>query len=286
MTSIYPPAVLLPVKRIIAIGDIHGDYKAMLLALRKARVIDNKNNWIGGKTVVVQVGDQIDRAIRGDSMKDEASEVKIMNYFDRLHEQAKKHGGAVYSLLGNHELMNVMGDFSYVSKKGIDYFGGAKNRLNVFQPGGRIAKKLARTRNVILRIGNTVFVHGGITPRLAKKYKIIEINNMMRQYLMGNKDLENTLPFRELFLNNGSLLWTRRLSEDKPDTKMLNDTLNYLGAKRIVVGHTPQDKINSKFYNKIWRIDVGMSEAFGKRKGLDRIQVLEIINDGKQINII
>ncbi len=282
----YPPSILLPVKRIVAIGDLHGDYKATLISLRKARVIDNKKNWIAGETIIVQLGDQLDRGGRFDTSTDEDSEFKIINLFEKLHKQAKKNGGAVYSLLGNHELMNVLGDFSYTSKMGIKHFGSKELRLEYFRPGGKMAIKMANTRNVILRIGDWVFVHGGITPRLAKKYKMIEINNLMRRYLLGDEILEQDTSFRELFLNNGSLLWTRRYSEDKPDCKNLIKSLEYLGAKRLVVGHTPQNDINCKCKNSVWRIDTGMSQAFGIRKKDDRIRVLEILDNGKQVNVI
>ena len=286
MSNNIPPSVLPPVKRIIAIGDLHGDFKATIIALTNAKLINKKREWIGGKTVVIQLGDQVDRGGRDDDAPDEDSEIKIMNLFDRLHKQAELVGGAVYSLLGNHELMNVLGDFSYTSVMGIKHFGGEDERYKHFRPGGRIAKKFGRNRNIIMKIGNWVFVHGGLTPRLAKKYKIPEINSIMRSYLMGNEKLENNLCFRELFLNNGSLLWTRRYSEENPDCKSLELTLQYLNAKKLVVAHTPQDKINCKCKGSIWRIDVAMSQAFGKRKGNERIQVLEIIDDGKQLNII
>ena len=282
----YPPSILLPVKRVIAIGDLHGDYKATLAALRKSKLIDLKNKWIGGKTVVVQLGDQVDRGGRGENVPDEDSEIKIMNLFDRLDTQAKQVGGGVYSLLGNHELMNVLGDFSYTSAMGIKHFGSEDKRFEHFQPGGRIAQKLGKNRNVIMRIGDWVFVHGGITPKLAKKYKISEINALMRAYLLGHEELENNGCFKELFLNNGSLLWTRRYSEENPDCKSLNLTLQHLGAKKLVVAHTPQDNINCKCRGSVWRIDVAMSQAFGKRKGNERIEVLEILDNGKQINII
>ena len=71
-------------------------------------------NWIGGDTVVVQVGDQVDKG-GGEVTNDENSELRIINYLDKLNIEAKKNMGAVYSLLGNHEIMNVFGDFSYVS---------------------------------------------------------------------------------------------------------------------------------------------------------------------------
>lgn len=282
------PSILPPVKRLVAIGDVHGDYRATLIALRKAKLIDSKNKWIGGDTVVIQLGDQVDRASRSDSDQDENSELKIINLFNRLHKQAQQQGGAVYSLLGNHELMNVFGDFSYASPMGIKSFGGPRGRREQFRPGGPLAIKLAKTRNVVMKIGDFVFVHGGILPRLARKYKLYEINNMMRSYLNGNLKLENDSRFRELFENQGSLLWTRCYSEDKPNCQPLYEALNILGAKYMVVAHTPQDQgINCKCNRRVWRIDTGMSKAFGKkRNNMERIQILEILNNGRKINVI
>ena len=61
IASEWFPSVLPAVRRIIVIGDIHGDWKMTLDTLKLAKVINNKNKWIGGDTVVVQLGDQIDR---------------------------------------------------------------------------------------------------------------------------------------------------------------------------------------------------------------------------------
>lgn len=284
----YPPSILPPVKRIIVIGDIHGDLKATIIALKKAAVIDNHHNWIGGTTVVVQMGDQVDRRARIDNNqydKDEDSELKIINIFDKLAKQAAAVGGAVFSLLGNHELMNVMGDFTYVSPMGIMHFGSYDERLKAFKPGGKIATHFAKSRNVIIKIGDFLFVHGGLLPSIAAKYRINDINNLMRAYLVGNKGLESTTVFHELFLNMGSLLWTRRYSEDKPDCTGLYKALELYGAKYLIVGHTPQNGINCKCKSRVWRVDTGMSEAFGKHE-TSRIQILEILNNGAKINII
>jgi len=280
-----------PVKRIIAIGDLHGDYKAAIISLQKANLIDKKKKWIGGDTVVIQLGDQVDRGGRlngnnDDSLIDEDSEFKIMNLFDRLHKDAKKVGGSVYSLIGNHELMNVLGDFTYTSALGIKHFGNEKKRYDQFKSGGKIAIKMSKTRVVIIKIGDWIFVHGGITPKIAKKYKIPYINDLMNKYLLGDEKLVKEKSFRELFLNNGSLLWTRRYSDENPDCKSLSETLSLMSAKKMVVGHTPQNDINCKCKNNIWRVDTGMSQAFGKRNGKERVQVLEIINNGEKVNIL
>jgi len=78
------PATIQPATdRIVAIGDVHGDYNAALEAIRLTRIIDNKNKWIGGNTTLVQVGDQTDR---GDSEKE------IIDYLEILKVQANKVG--------------------------------------------------------------------------------------------------------------------------------------------------------------------------------------------------
>src|SRR5688572_4242503 len=60
--SLSPIALKRPAaKRVIAIGDLHGDLAATRSALKTAGVIDDKDAWIGKDTVVVQTGDVLDR---------------------------------------------------------------------------------------------------------------------------------------------------------------------------------------------------------------------------------
>ena len=93
-------------RRLVAIGDVHGDFPAAMKALEIAGVMDNKGEWIGKNTVVVQVGDVMDR---GDA------ELAIFTKFLRLKKKAMKEGGDVIVMNGNHEIMNVMGDFRYAT---------------------------------------------------------------------------------------------------------------------------------------------------------------------------
>ena len=116
--------------RIIVIGDLHGDWNKTIQILKLSNVINDKNKWIGGDTIVVQLGDQVDRCrldngechLKGATFNDEASDLKILFFLTELHNQAQKKGGAVYSILGNHELMNVDSKMNYVSRKNILQF--------------------------------------------------------------------------------------------------------------------------------------------------------------------
>jgi uncharacterized protein YheU (UPF0270 family) len=93
-------------RRLIAIGDVHGDFPAMMKALEIAEVMDKNGQWIGKDSVVVQVGDVLDR---GDC------ELAIFTKLMRLKKKARSEGGNVIVMNGNHEIMNVMGDFRYAT---------------------------------------------------------------------------------------------------------------------------------------------------------------------------
>ena len=124
----YDPVILPECKRIVVFGDIHGDYDLAIELLLISKVIKiigkNKFEWIGGDTVVVQIGDQIHnyRPSKNevyDEDKDQASDLKILKLFTDIAELARKKGGYVYSLSGNHENQNILGFFQNVSKKNI-----------------------------------------------------------------------------------------------------------------------------------------------------------------------
>ncbi|GAA6060685.1 hypothetical protein JCM10212_005067 [Sporobolomyces blumeae] len=112
--------------RIVAVGDIHGDYPALTAILRKARLVDLKGQWIGGDTVLVQTGDIVDRG---------ADTIACYRFMQTLRPQAEKAGGAVVSLLGNHEIMNALGDWRYVNPTDIKSFGGERNRREAMLTG-------------------------------------------------------------------------------------------------------------------------------------------------------
>lgn len=315
------PSVLPPVRRIIVIGDLHGDWNMTIKSLKIGKVIDNNNNWIGSDTVVVQVGDQIDRcrfagtscALPQSTPDDEASDLKILNYFTKLHDQAQKKGGAVYSIIGNHELMNVNGDMRYVSYENIKDFNNYKKPDNTiiengmearkwaFSPGNPIANFLGCTRQLSLIIGSNLFVHAGVLPKIAQKYGVEEMNQVMSLFLWDK--LNNQYDYKELLDSSDySPLWNRVFGSKMQSTESCNHLMNPLKeiykVDRMFIGHTPQvaTGISNTCEGKVWLTDYGASKAFNQfdtfylqnnvRSEVRDAQVLEILNDGETINIL
>lgn len=305
------PSILPASEKIIAIGDLHGDFNALLIALTRSGIIDSQGSWIANSTIVVQVGDILDRGGRGSSVTsdDDVEELQILNFLYKLNKQALKCNppGRVITLLGNHELMNMIGDFRFVTTEHMSGFGGFQSRRELFQPGGDMAKRIACNSLGIVMVGDWVFVHGGLLPEhlftLAKmsggskdpKIVLDKINNLVRGILRGKIKLDNIGREEEAILFGGDgIFWTRRYSQGHITQNACGDamdTLEFLGIDKrrggIVVGHTPQDKINSVCDKRVWRIDTGMSEAFGNRPGQHgRIEVLEIRNNGESVGVI
>jgi hypothetical protein len=263
------PAVVRHAKaeRVVAFGDIHGDLEAARAALRLAGAIDDGDHWIGGKLVVVQTGDQLDR---GDQ------EREILALFDGLVREAAAAGGAFIPLDGNHELMNVAGDFRYVTPGGFEQFGGEAGRAAAFAPGGPMALRLA-TRPIYAIVGDTIFVHGGILPEHVDA-GLEALDHEARAWMRG----ESAVKPRAL-VDKESPLWTRRYGlPDADDAAVCADAaavLKRLELRRMVVAHTVRDGgISSLCGGSVWRIDVGLARIYG-----GPTQVLELRGNATKV---
>ncbi|CAN6469699.1 unnamed protein product [Victoria cruziana] len=248
-----PTFVSAPGRRIVAVGDLHGDIAQARSALEMAGVLDPTDNnlWIGGETVLVQLGDVLDRG---------EDEIAILSLLRSLSIQAKQGGGAIFQINGNHESMNVEGDFRYVTPEGFDecidfleyldgrdtnwenaFIGWAREseiwkekrrksrshwsafnlmkrqkgisaRSFLFKPGGPLACELARNP-VVLKIDDWVFCHGGLLPHHVV-YGIERMNSEVSQWMSGNEDSE--IPFVAT-RGYDSVVWNRLYSRDSEE---------------------------------------------------------------------
>jgi len=318
----YTPPIIGRRPRVVAIGDLHGDLNLAKSCLRLAKCIDDKDEWTGGETYVVQVGDQIDscrpvfKQCNDELTSDEPNDIHLLEFFTELDKKATEHDGRVISLLGNHELMNVLGDMRYVSFKSSnnDTFKDERDRIEKFKPGQEWAKYLGCTRLSSVIIGDFIFVHAGFIPKftsdamISSHADLIQLNAKIRRWLLGL--IGNNLKDREYIKtiingNETSMFWDRILGtlpinlsmDDVACKEHLKNSLNIFGVKSMVIGHTPQ------FQNKLgvhltcqdteypmhglYRIDFGGSYAFDmldnefrrdrQKMNVRNPQVLEII---------
>ncbi len=295
------------VRRIVAIGDVHGDYDQLLAVLKMADLIDGRGKWIGKESHLVQTGDIPDRG---------PDSAKINRFLHKLAGQANKKGGYVHLLIGNHEAMNIYGDLRYVhpgeykaliardSVRLRDryykvFIDKLKTKLpvdpaSVFDdayrdawrkkyPLGYVEHRYAWSRlgefgkwvldhNTIIKINDLVFLHGGISAELGDM-TLTQINEQIR------KELSSVI-YPEISLMDSPMgpLWYRGTARNGADEELpvLLAQLKRLGANHVVMGHsTTEGTVRPRFGGKAIFIDVGVSRAYGGR------MACLLIEDGK-----
>ena len=217
-------------QRIVAVGDLHGDYAAWIAIARDAGLIDAANHWSGGRTTLVQLGDVPDRG---------PETLRIIRHLQQLEREAAAAGGKVIAILGNHEAMNVTGDLRYVTVPEFTAFATPQSRAKrdaffaanrdailksyrasdpklgeqaireawmaktplgwvehreAWSPSGEIGKWVARNP-AIAKVGSFLFVHGGISAETANR-SISTVNRDIAR-AMAKADSSDTSPLED-----------------------------------------------------------------------------------------
>eukprot|EP00667_Euglena_gracilis_P010555 EG_transcript_10750 len=239
--------------RIVSLPDLHGDLFYTVATLLEVRLIDAAGHWAGGRSVLVQTGDVVDR---GPDTR------YVLDYLDELGQQARRAGGAVVRLLGNHELMNLQDDYRYVAPEDTSSFQGPRPRHTAFSPRGEYGKRIMSFPATVV-LNDTVFVHAGLTPAWAKMGQA-EINRRVATAISSRK-------WEDPALGDEGPLWTRRLvySAQDHDCSVVRGSLAALSAAegrriaRIVVGHTPADRVRSHCEGALLATDAAISRQMG-----------------------
>jgi hypothetical protein len=290
------------VPRVVAIGDVHGDYDQFLGLLLSAGLVDERGRWTGGKAHLVQTGDVLDRG---------PGSRKAMDLLMALQRQARSAGGAVHALIGNHEAMNLYGDLRYVSpeefaafqtkdsekvrtqlyeryidalrktppatgiptideahrKKFDDLYPlGYVEHRQAFGPDGVYGRWL-REQNAVVKVNDSVFLHGGISPKYAT-WSIRRINDAVRAELAQSAKLAVMSPDEIQLTVVGDQegpLWYRELviGREGDLEAPVSALLQALGAARMVVGHTINPGvILPRVGGRIVSIDVGLASTY------------------------
>jgi len=236
------------VGRIVAVGDVHGDFEQFAKTLRAAGVVDARNDWAAGKTHLVQLGDVLDRG--PDSRQ-------AMDLLMKLEEQAAKAGGRVHALLGNHEAMVLAGDWRYLHPGEIKAFGSEEAFRQAMSAEGVYGQWL-RGHHAVIQINDVLFAHAGLVPA-ATRPTLREINDAIRKELAEGNE-------HGLAASSSGPLWNRFLArgDEEAVAAALDEVFRKYGAAHMVIGHTvAKDGIAVRAGGRLIQVDVGMCEYYG-----------------------
>eukprot|EP00919_Chromeraceae_sp_WS-2016_P018272 GHVR01043451.1.p1 GENE.GHVR01043451.1~~GHVR01043451.1.p1 ORF type:complete len:321 (+),score=88.10 GHVR01043451.1:127-1089(+) len=256
--------------RVITLGDIHSDGINAKLILTAAGLVDSNGHWTGGNTMLIQLGDIVDRG----------PDTKLLyKWFRQLRKEAALSGGKVIQLLGNHEPMQILGLLQYVTPEDFNNYGGAAKRAAAFSKDG-LDGKYIRNLDTVVMVNGIVFVHAGLTPELGKKgikYVNEEVRKSLNEYEEGSRPSYDSL----LFAEDGPL-WNRHYStgDEISACSDLNKTLKYLNGTKMIVGHTIQEggNVNTRCNGNFILSDTG-----GSRYIQNTPTLVEFFNDGSVV---
>jgi hypothetical protein len=306
------------IEKIIAVGDIHGDYDNFVKILRKAGLIDDMLHWTGGKAHLIQTGDIMDR---GDNPKD------VFDLIKKLEVEAEEAGGKVHMLLGNHEEMNITGivfrNPDYVTPKQFASFlpddfrqkrereflrqiPNASSEQNEMDPSfldtyletkwqalkedkdvqalyiNTFNSEYGRwiiDHNTVIKVNDILFSHGGISERYSQ-WPIQKINDILSEELnefrLAYKRGVKPRIRRQILYFPDSPLWNRDLAlkDEKTYGRVVDKILKNFRATHMIIAHTPPGSpvipedasheiaLRTRFDQKVWMIDTGISDSY------------------------
>ncbi|CAL2103495.1 Metallophos domain-containing protein [Tenacibaculum sp. 190130A14a] len=244
-----PKAIYNDGNKILAISDIESKYKTFRDFLISNQVIDKELNWTFGKGHLVLVGDFVDRGF---------STTQVLWFIYKLEQEAKKHGGNVHFILGNHELKNLQGQYKSAEQK---YYAIAsilgKQQYNLYDQNSFLGKWMA-SKNTIELINGILFTHGGIHPEITESNLTLQdLNRINRENYYNRyfpKPEKNII--QTVLSTKKGICWYRGYFRDNLSQEEVEKGIEKFNAKTIVVGHTIQSKVKKYYNGKVLAIDV------------------------------
>jgi len=256
-------------QKFLAISDIEGNLEAFIMLLSDAGIIDENYEWIFGDGHLFFVGDMFDRG-------ENVTECLWLLY--KLEGEAEAQGGKIHFVMGNHDMMNLIYDFRYVSSKYILNAQLIDETLETVYATDTELGRWLRTKNIIEKVDPLIFVHGGISPAVAALELSFDTMNYWGRYRMDDE----CPTYVGQTINGGSdtgLYWYRGMAEEDLTQIQVDAILDTLGAEKIIIGHTVFDNITFLYNDRVVCIDLDHEDNY-----LDGFMEALYFEDGEFFN--
>lgn len=251
----YELAVYEMPENLVAISDIEGNFGPFRKLLQAGQVIDENYNWTFGDGHLVLTGDFFDRG-------EMVTQVLWLIY--KLEWEAYEAGGQVHFILGNHETMNLQGDLRYVNPK---HKESAKlmerDLIDLYGDNTELGQWL-RTKNIIEKIGDHLFVHAGISGKVNKLgFSIAEINSTARPFL--DWEFYHDHDVATIMSTSVGPLWYRGYYQGAKKDQLIDETCKQYNISKIITDHTVvADNISTHYDGRVINIDTRHREGFSE----------------------
>lgn len=247
-------------------GDVHGQFERVARLLHNVGAIDRDLHWSGGRRHVVFLGDLFDR---GDDV------TRVLWFIYGLEREAAAAGGGVHVVLGNHELMVMSGDLSYVSgKESLIAFRHGVEYQDLFDPRETVLGRWLAGKPGLMKMDDLLLAHGGMSP-VYLDYGVREFQDTLDVFLgedlfLGWNDPEFLEAFGEsstldsaavarrfdFFFGRSSVFWYRALVRSDTLGAFLDRVLARYDSRVHVIGHTPVETIQERYGGRLIATDL------------------------------
>lgn len=230
--------------KFLTISDFDGHIEGFTMVLKGEGIIDDNFNWTYGDGHLIISGDIFDRGFH-------ITECMWLLY--KLESEAEAAGGKVHLIIGNHEMFNMTDDWRYVEVK---YFDNAhlmgKRMTQLYDSNTELGRWL-RSKNIVERIGDYAFTHGGISPEVAALNLTYDQMNDF-----GRMEMNGTCTSNDCVEVNGSegLYWYRGMAEEDLTQLEVDNFVTGFGVERVIIGHTKDNTVRSLYDGRVLAIDM------------------------------
>ena len=247
----FPVPAKFTAKKLVALSDVHGQFDTMIKLLQANGVIDRELKWTFGDGHMVMIGDILDRGPKV---------TEVLWFLYQLEAQARAAGGAVHTMLGNHEAIVLYDDLRYINPK----YATVAKKLDSTYPAlfgeQTVLGRWLRAKPMLLQVNDMLFVHGGLNPDYAAlKLSVTQTNEAFRTTLGQPRATIRATPLSAFLYGSSGPIWYRGYFRDPQiSSEALDALLAQYGVKRIVVGHTTLTGAFSHYGGRVLNTDTGI----------------------------